>query len=404
MKPWRKITGVILLLSVLLCLQPAVLAEEGLNPDRAANDESAASADIVPALTPDVAESGTSSAPHYTIPEDALVAPLPVYDNYGALEVENAADLMPVIQRARDSGLLGEDEIVAFNPEANFYHGYHSRNIEYYLDDTIMVILWKENIEGKCCSFAEVKIADASQFRRKLAGDTYDYPHEYFASELGEEVNAVVTMNADYYHPRKYGIVIWNRELQRFGTESVINGCSQYNVVDTLYITSSGDFLYHRQGEETTPEDVMDFARDKDVLFSLAFGPVLVLDGEAVECRWYPMGEVHEGYSRAGIGQMGERHYLYMSLNHGNQEARWTVNQFAQHFAEKPVQTAYCLDGGQTGEIYFCGSVYNYMDFGVERKVSDIIYFATAIPNTGTDAPLAEKTETAVTEPETGLP
>ena len=69
-----------------------------------------------------------------------------------------------------------------------------------------------------------------------------------------------------------------------------------------------------------------------------------------------------------------------MSLNHGSQEARWTVSQFAQHFAEKPVLTAYCLDGGQTGEVYFCGSVYNYIDFGVERPVSDILYFATAIP------------------------
>ena len=151
--------------------------------------------------------------------------------------------------------------------------------------------------------------------------------------------------------------------------------------MDSLFVTSSGDFLVQRQGEENTPESIEEFIRENDILFSLAFGPVLVLDGEPVNCRWYPLGEVHEGYSRAGIGQMGERHYLYMTLSHGNKEARWNINEFAQHFAEKPVQTAYALDGGQTGEIYFCGSVYNYMDFGVERPVSDIIYFATAIPN-----------------------
>ena len=87
-----------------------------------------------------------------------------------------------------------------------------------------------------------------------------------------------------------------------------------------------------------------------------------------------------QGYSRAGIGQIGPLHYLYMSLNHGSHEARWTVTQFAEHFAEKPVRTAYCLDGGQTGEVVFRGEPYNYIDFGVERTVSDILWFATNGP------------------------
>ena len=69
-----------------------------------------------------------------------------------------------------------------------------------------------------------------------------------------------------------------------------------------------------------------------------------------------------------------------MSLNHGDKSARWTVNQFAEHFAEEPVITANCLDGGQTGEVVFRGEPYNHVDFGAERNVSDIIYFATAVP------------------------
>ena len=42
--------------------------------------------------------------------------------------------------------------------------------------------------------------------------------------------------------------------------------------------------------------------------------------------------------------------------------------------------TAYCLDGGQTEEVVFRDQAYNYMDFGNERVVSDILYFVTAIP------------------------
>ena len=366
----------LLMLAVLLSLCPGALAEE---PAPAAENSGYIGelAELIASAAREVYE----ATRHYTIPEDALVAPKPNYDCYGVCSMEDAVQVMDVIQRARESGLLGEDEEVAFSPDVNFYHGYHARSIEYYLDDTIMVILWKENVEGKCCSFAEVKIADASQFRRKLANDSFGPGPQYLASELGEQVNAVVTLNADYYRPRDYGIVVYNRELCRFETENVGNRWLRYNCVDSLFVTSSGDFLVQRQGEENTPESIEEFIRENDILFSLAFGPVLVLDGEPVNCRWYPLGEVHEGYSRAGIGQMGERHYLYMTLSHGNKEARWNINEFAQHFAEKPVQTAYALDGGQTGEIYFCGSVYNYMDFGVERPVSDIIYFATAIPN-----------------------
>ena len=380
------IMSILLALALLLSLQPAGLAEESSAAQAAGKSLSIGE---IAAMVTAAAHELVEKVRHYVIPEDALVAPKPDYDCYGLCTRENAHDMLAVIQRARDSGLLGEDEVVAFDPDANFYSGYHGREIEYYLDDTILVILWKENVEGKCCSFAEVKIADASQFRRKLANDSYGPGPQFLASELGEQVNAVVTMNADYYRPRSYGIVVYNRELCRFETEYVINNCLRYNCVDSMFVTASGDFLYKRQGEENTPESIEAFIQENDILFSLAFGPVLVLDGEAVECRWYPMGEVHEGYSRAGIGQMGERHYLYMSLNHGNQEARWTINQFAQHFAERPVQSAYALDGGQTQEIYFCGSCYNYMDFGVERPVSDIIYFATAIPES-----VREKSET----------
>ena len=98
------------------------------------------------------------------------------------------------------------------------------------------------------------------------------------------------------------------------------------------------------------------------------------------------MGEINRGYSRAGIGQVDKLHYLYMSLNHSpEKEARWTVNEFALHFGEKPVINAYCLDGGQTGEIVFRDRAYNHVDVvngQRERPVSDNIYFATAIGGT----------------------
>ena len=44
------------------------------------------------------------------------------------------------------------------------------------------------------------------------------------------------------------------------------------------------------------------------------------------------------------------------------------------------VKTAYALDGGQTASLIMNGRLVNPVDFGEERTMSDIIYFATALP------------------------
>ena len=41
---------------------------------------------------------------------------------------------------------------------------------------------------------------------------------------------------------------------------------------------------------------------------------------------------------------------------------------------------AYTLDGGQTATTVFNGQLINPVQFGVEKTISDIIYFATAKP------------------------
>ena len=44
------------------------------------------------------------------------------------------------------------------------------------------------------------------------------------------------------------------------------------------------------------------------------------------------------------------------------------------------MKTAYALDGGQTATIVTGNERMNDVDYGGERDISDIIYFATAIP------------------------
>ena len=48
--------------------------------------------------------------------------------------------------------------------------------------------------------------------------------------------------------------------------------------------------------------------------------------------------------------------------------------------AETGCDQAYALDGGQTTTIVLNNEVFNHVNYGSERKISDIIYFATAVP------------------------
>ena len=324
--------------------------------------------------------SAVSLKKHYVIDENAVAAPAPNQACFGTISIEEPEKVLEIIQQARDYGLLGEDETVAFDPNVTFYY---DEQIEYYLDETILVICWKEVIDGNTCSLVEIKLADASQFRRKFADDTFASANQYYSTELHKSTNAVLSVNADFYQNRDFGVVVYNRKLYRFPTSTYTGSYKKYNCLETCFVDDQGDFLFTELGQVFTQEELEQYIADNNILFSISFGPVLVRDGEVRECDWYPVGEINKGYSRAGIGQVDKLHYLYMSLNHSAEaQARWTVNQFAKHFGEKPVVNAYCLDGGQTSEIVFQGRPYNHVDYGEERPVSDNIYFATAIGGT----------------------
>ena len=316
---------------------------------------------------------------HYTIPEHDTVAPKPREGNFGSVSPANAEDVMAVIEQAQNSGLLEGQETV-FSPYLNFRS---DTNIQYYCDDTILTILWKEIIDGNTVTCCEVKVADASQFRRKIVDDTFGSSNKLFATSLAASVNAVVAMNADFYMFRDFGIVAYDRDLKRFSEATYTGNYKKYNCTDTLFITDQGDFLFWHRLQEATPEQMQAYIDENNIVFSIAFGPILVEDGQLQVCDWYPAGEIDKGYSRAGIGQKDHLHYFYMSLNHSAEmEARWTVNRFGEKMYERGLQQAYCLDGGQTSEIVWRGAPFNYIDYGAEREVSDIIYFATAIPET----------------------
>ena len=299
----------------------------------------------------------------YTLQESDTVSPAPNPDGFGT--TYDPADLQAVIDRA---AILLDGQKVTFDPTADFVP---DEPIRWYLDDTILVIAWKEYIQERCCTFAEVKVAHGSQLRRKLAEDSYSSSVQLYASDMANASNAVVAINGDFYAFRDLGITVYQRKLYR-------NNPAQ---VDSCFFTASGEMLFSRAGELIGEGEAQRFIDDNDVVFAVAFGPVLVDNGELQYCSGYPIGEINTEYSRSCIAMTDDLHYLLMTINHTmDARPRATINELARFIYSKGVQKAYTLDGGQTAEIIMMGGPINHVDFGYERIVSDIIYFATAIP------------------------
>lgn len=302
----------------------------------------------------------------YSIPESDLVAPAPDQSKFG--KTTNPADIQPVIDAA---AALLDGQTLAWDPNVEFVPG---SEINYYLDDTILVITWKEVIDGYCCTCSEVKIAHSSQLKRKIAGDKYNSGVHLFASVMSEQCNAVVAINGDYYDYRPMGVTVQQRELYRFVPDRL----------DSCSFTASGDMIFSYAGAFTDEESTRQFVADNDIIFTLSFGPVLVDNGvlrPAEEYNSYQIGEGKSHHSRAAIGKLDTLHYFLMTANFGSGfSATPTLEEFAGYVYSKGVSQAYTLDGGQTSAIVMNNQVINYVDFGKERFSSDIIYFATAMP------------------------
>ena len=301
----------------------------------------------------------------YSIPESALVAPRPDAARFG--ETDDPAVVQAVVDSAAE---LLDGQSLAWNKDIAFMPG---STIKYYCDDTILVIVWKEALGNSAVSFGEIKTADGSQIRRAIANDSYGSDVQLYASAMARNVNAVAALNGDFYAFRKIGVTVYQRRLYRNAGE----------LLDTCFVTASGDLVYAHAGELKTDEDTQRFIEEHDVVFSLSFGPVLVENGElrpASEYDSYPIGEINNIYSRSGIGQLGDKHYLIATLGEqGPYNTRAQLATFARYMYDKGCLSAYALDGGQTATMIFDGSPFNRVDWDSERTMSDIVYFATAI-------------------------
>ena len=247
------------------------------------------------------------------------------------------------------------------------------RSIYYYLDETILALVWQDDEHGALGTFAEVIVADASQLRRKLADDTFGTLQYYYPSEFAAQTNAVVAGSGDFYNSGRpdYGLYVYDGKLMR----------ASLHYGQSCLFNDEGDMLFLYEDRFESEEEAQRFIDENHVQFSLSFGPVMVDHGVDVTPYDYPLGEVLDTYARCAVGQLGKRHYLMMTINCESPDHYVTLRQAADSMIAHGCVNAYTLDGGQTGSILIGGKLINPVQFGAERLMSDIFYFATALPN-----------------------
>lgn len=300
----------------------------------------------------------------YWLSDDDLVAPKPDPAKYG--KSKDPAELGWLIEESKD---LLDGQKLLFGTDTPVYPG---TEINYYKDETILAVTWKQGM-GSMYTICEVKIQHPSQLRRFLAGGEYGAKVQLQTTNMAATVNAVLASSGDFYGFRREGVVVYDGIVRRTNPSRV----------ETCYIDANGDLHLSYTGELADMEEAQAFVDENDIRFSLSFGPILVDDGYLPEIDpGYYLGQPTDNYPRAALCQLGPLHYLVVVVN---KEAQYghthDLYTFQANVASLGVKTAYTIDGGQTATVVMNGKVLNKLATGSQRYITDIFYFATAIPD-----------------------
>lgn len=259
---------------------------------------------------------------------------------------------------------LERDRDVAPLPRAENY----DKKFESYSDDTITVQYSSEIYYYSHIHYIDVRIAHPSQIRLGLCGNTFDMKKKDYPSEIAKSVNAVAAIDGCFYNNRSSGWMIYQGNVKR-------TTCCWY---DVLLIDSEGNL--HAQRDWTVNESGI--LEKYDIVNALTFGPQLVKNGKAeyiTTGTWQPSTPE----PRAAICQYSDGLHYMLCVAEGrmNRSKGLTMQQFANLLASKGVDFAYNLDGGQSGTLILGNHVKNVVAYGGQRKLGDILYFATAMEN-----------------------
>lgn len=244
-----------------------------------------------------------------------------------------------------------------------------------YRDGTIYVKVEKRVILNTNVFFTWIQIADPSQMRAQITGETSPV-------KLSQRLKAVVAINGDYYSGRPEGTIYRNTVLMR-APKSVRE---RY---DVLVIDDEGNFhILHR------PKDDALAPYEGHILHTFLFGPGLVIDGKLMTDdentfirNQYGSGSgmgLNNKTQRQAICQMDTLSYLILTTegpnNKNDKEHGFTAGELARLAYEVGAKNAYNMDGGNSACLTVGSVKLNRFGKGGIREITDMLYFITAEP------------------------
>ena len=273
-----------------------------------------------------------------------------------------------------DAGFLDSGEFV-FEDEENGVWRYASPTlwIEIYRREQAKPArVWYE---------AEVRCAEGSAGPRMIANDpeNWKYGTEY-PYKLTRKTGTVLAISNDYAQLRLQqkkaypGIVIRDGKILADRTRK--KGSKGFPNLDCLAIWPDGDMKVFYSNEKTAEEYLADGAVDV-----LAFGPILIRDGELNEDGLEKYGTSHA--QRTAVGMVEKGHYFFMMLEGRIKRSKGdSVRFLAERLQEKNCVIGFNLDGGDTSTIVFMGHQLCKMQDGKKhlssRRTSDVLGVGTS--------------------------
>ncbi|MDO4549569.1 MAG: phosphodiester glycosidase family protein, partial [Clostridia bacterium] len=264
--------------------------------------------------------SSTDATPFPQTASVPLVSP--ASSTAAAIEISASPSPTPVIKLSM-SDFSGGGEVKREN--------YDSATKTYH-DDSITVTGYREKHDGTLYYVADVTIAHASQFRTAIAGTPKNSARAGIV-KLSRRVNAVVSINGDFYQNRSGGYLV---------RQGVVLSKSLSNDLDLLVVDYEGDL--HCISAADKKKEIA--ALQGNIYQCFCFGPVLIRDGELVKLpKSYPFG-IDDLNPRAAIGQLGPRHYLLVVASGRSDDSRSiTVETLQKYMQYKGCIQAFNLDG-----------------------------------------------------------
>lgn len=252
-------------------------------------------------------------------------------------------------------------------------------NEAYYLDEmhyedpSIQVTIEKHHWVKSDCYVARIRIADPSQLRTASA---YGFDRKQVAAvvDMAKRMNAVVAINGDYCYYQLNTATCYLVRQGKTYAELMAKGR------DMLIIDSKGDLHVLQACDH---EKYAAFTSGMDVVNTFSFGPGLVVNGQpldpAYEAEFNGQSERHQ---RAAIAQVqkGQLEYIF-AVSEGDRESEGgglTLHEWSDFLMTLGVETAYNLDGGNSTALIFHNEKINAVHNHRHRKISDMIYFASA--------------------------